>query len=181
MKKNKALKAVEPKKFLKLDLGCGKNPKPGFTGVDARDFGQEIKTDLRQPWPWADEAVEEVNSSHFLEHLTQDERVHFFNELYRVLIKGGKATITTPHWLSERAYGDPTHKMPPVVFFSYFYVNKEWREKNAPHTGYTCDFDVTGGNTIAAPWGARSQEVQVFAQTHYTNVSQDLIVTATKK
>jgi len=44
-----------------------------------------------------------------------------------------------------------------------------------------CDFDAGGGNNIAAPWNARNQETQVFAQTHYINVAQDLIVTLTKK
>lgn len=180
--KAKKLKAVQAPQELRLDIGCGPNKAPGFIGVDIQKFdGVDVVADMRCKWPWGDESVTEVRSSHFLEHLTQDERVHFFNELHRVLIKGGKATIATPHWLSERAYGDPTHKMPPVTFFSYFYVNKEWREKNAPHTRYTCDFYVTGGNTIIAPWNARSNEVQGFAQTHYANVSQDLIVTATKK
>ena len=154
----KKLKAVEAKKLLKLDLGCGKNPKQGFVGVDALDFGQDVKADLRKRWPWNDGSVEEVHCSHFLEHLTQDERVHFFNELDRVLVKGGKATIATPHWLSERAYGDPTHKMPPVVFFSYYYLNEEWRKVNAPHTGYQCNLESTGGNVIGAPWNARNQE-----------------------
>lgn len=194
------LKKVEAKKLLKLDLGCGKNPKPGFLGVDARAFeGVDQVVDLAaretyanshdknaphvrfRPWPWDDGSVEEAHCSHFLEHLTQDERVHFFNELDRVLIKGGKATIITPHWLSERAYGDPTHKMPPVVFFSYYYLNKQWREQNAPHTAYICNLEATGGNAIGAPWDARNQEVQVFAQTHYANVAQDLIVTVVKK
>lgn len=198
----KKLKVIEAPKLLKLDLGCGKNKREGFLGVDALHFkGVDRLCDLRKtPWALADyaldddgtpfigdyrkledESVEEVHCSHFLEHLTQDERVAFFNELHRVLIKGGKASIITPHWLSERAYGDPTHKMPPVTFFSYFYVNKGWRGQNAPHTGYTCDFDCTGGNTIGAPWNARNQETQGFAQTHYANVAQDLHVTVTKK
>src|SRR5678816_3387323 len=177
-----ALQPVEtPKPLLKLDLGCGKHPRQGFVGVDALDFGQPVRTDLRQAWPWENDAVEEVHCSHFLEHLTATERVHFFNELYRVLINGGRATVIVPHWSSERAYGDPTHQWPPVVAFAFLYLNKAWRDQNAPHTGYTCDFDATGGNTIGVPWNARSQEVQMFAQTHYLNVSQDLIATFTKR
>lgn len=167
--------------FLKLDLGCGPNPRQGFDGVDVMSFGQAHKHDLRKPWPWKEGTVEEVHCSHFLEHLTGSERVHFFNELYRVLIPAGKATIVVPHWSNERAYGDPTHQWPPVVFFSFYYLNKEWRKGNAPHTAYTCDFDATGGNSIGAPWNSRNNEAQGFAQTHYLNVAQDLIVTVTKK
>lgn len=176
------LKQLEKPQLLKLDLGCGKNKRQGFVGVDEIKFdGVDQVLDLRKPWPWKDGSVEEAHCSHFLEHLTQDERVHFFNELYRVLIKGGKAQIITPHWLSERAYGDPTHKMPPVVFFSYFYINANWREQNAPHSGYTCDFDASGANNTPAPWNARAEEVRLFAESHYANVASDLYVTVVKR
>ena len=168
-------------RILKLDLGCGPNPRDGFEGVDAIDFGQPHKHDLRKAWPWKDGTVEEVYCSHFLEHLTGAERVHFFNELHRVMVPGGKATIIVPHWSSERAYGDPTHQWPPVVFFSFFYLNEEWRKANAPHSGYRCNFEASGGNSISQQWQARNQETQSFAQTHYMNVCQDLHVTVTKK
>jgi hypothetical protein len=175
------LKAVELPK-LKLDLGCGKNKRADFHGVDAFKFdGVDTVHDLRQKWPWADGSVLEVHCSHFLEHLTGQERVHFFNELYRVMVPEGKATIVVPHWSSERAYGDPTHQWPPVVFFSFYYLNREWRAGNAPHTGYDCNFEATGGNSIAPQWQARNQEMQMFAQTNYINVAQDLIVTVTKR
>ena len=87
-------KVKESPQLLKLDLGCGKNPREGFIGVDSRKFGQQIVADLRKPWPWADASVEEVNCSHFVEHLTAPERIHFVNELYRVLVPEGKACIS---------------------------------------------------------------------------------------
>jgi len=136
--------------------------------------------DLTKPWIWGDESVSEVHCSHFLEHLDQKERVHFFNELYRVLQKDAKATIIVPSWTSERAYGDPTHKWPPVVGFSFLYLNKAWRDANAPHTDYKCDFGFQGGNSLAHPWGLKNQEAQIFAQTHYLNVAQDTWVTLTR-
>lgn len=180
MAKAKLKQIVQP--HLKLDLGCGKNKREGFHGVDARKFdGVDTVHDLRQKWPWADGSVGEIHCSHFLEHLTGHERVHFFNELHRVMAPDAKGTIIVPHWSSERAYGDPTHQWPPVVFFSFYYLNKEWREQNAPHSGYECHFEATGGNNIAPPWNSRNQETQMFAQTHYMNVAQDLIVTVTAK
>ena len=78
------LEVVEAPKPLKLDLGCGPNPREGFIGVDARQFGcdgvetdgkVDVIHDLRTDWPWKDGSVEEVHSSHFLEHLTGAERV----------------------------------------------------------------------------------------------------------
>ena len=86
-----------------------------------------------------------------------------------------------PSWTSERAYGDPTHQWPPVVGFSFYYLNKAWREVNAPHCGYTCDFDFMGGNGVAPPWDCRPQEVQAFAQIHYINVATDMFITLTKR
>jgi SAM-dependent methyltransferase len=189
---------------LKLDLGCGPNKRDGFHGVDVRQFDGKVDTVLDlarpltyksdglptgwhgspiayEPWPWADDSVDEAHSSHFVEHLTGAERVHFFNELYRVLRKGAKVTIIVPAWNSERAYGDPTHQWPPFCGFAFFYLDKGWREANAPHVGYTCDFEFVGGNSISPQWAVRNQEVQAFAQTHYVNVAQDIHVTLTKR
>jgi len=160
----------------KLDLGCGKNPMPGFTGVDSIDFGQEVVADLRKPWPWADGSIEEVNCSHFVEHLTADERIHFANELYRVLAPAGRASIIVPHWNSPRAYGDLTHKWPPVCEWWFLYLNKEWREVNAPHNDqYRCDFDITYGYSLRPDVAARSQDYQQYAMANYKDACQDII------
>lgn len=183
MSTKKKLKVLEQTAPLRLDLGCGPNKREGFHGVDALAFDGKVDTvmDLRQTWPWKDGSVDEVHSSHFVEHLTGAERVPFFNEMFRVLRGGAKATIIVPSWTSERAYGDPTHQWPPVTGFSFYYLNKQWRDVNAPHVGYTCDFDFVGGNSLPPAWNARAQEVQAFAQTHYLNVAQDMIVTLTRR
>jgi hypothetical protein len=55
---------------LKLDLGCGQNPKEGFEGVDIRGGKAVHVCDLfKFPWPFADSSVEEIHTSHFLEHV----------------------------------------------------------------------------------------------------------------
>jgi hypothetical protein len=76
------------------------------------------------------------------------------NELWRVLLPGGKATIITPHWASNRAYGDFTHADKPVSEMFYAYLDRRWREENAPDNdaeynpdGYTCDFHARVGYT----------------------------------
>lgn len=168
--------------LLKLDLGCGKNPREGFDGVDIRDFGQRFHVDLRRPWPWKNGSVAEAHSSHFVEHLTAPERIHFANELYRVLVPGGKAQIITPHWASCRAYGDLTHQWPPVSEFWFYYLSKEWREANAPHNdGYTCDFEATGGYSMHPALAVRNEEFQQFALNNYKEAAQDMITTLVKR
>jgi len=169
---------------LKLDLGCGKNKAPGYTGVDAIAFeGVDVVADLRRRWPWSDGSVAEIRASHFVEHLTAPERIHFVNEAYRVLEKGGKLQIIVPHWNSTRAYGDLTHQWPPVCEFWLFYLNAEWRKVNAPHDlDYTCDFDgnPTWGYAPSAALVGRSYEYVQFALQHYREAAADMMATVTK-
>lgn len=174
---------------MKLDLGCGPNPREGFTGVDSIAFdGVSVVADLTLPWPWQDGEVDEVHCSHFVEHLTSAQRVHFANELYRVLKPGGRATVIVPHWASCRAYGDPTHQWPPVSEFWFYYLSQSWRDTQAPHTdrkhwagGYACDFDATWGYSIHPEVQLRNSEYQQHAVNFFKEAVQDLHATLTRK
>jgi hypothetical protein len=165
---------------MKLDIGCGPNKLQGFHGVDIHPFdGVDTVMDVRQtPWPWSE--VEYIHCSHFVEHLTREEWVPFFNEAHRVLKVGGQLHVVTPHWSNACAYGDPTHKS----FLSEWvpmYMNKGWRAVNAPHCGYDTDFDWGSGASFE-PWVAsKAREVQEFVTRHYVNASRDLIFTLTKR
>jgi len=166
---------------LKIDIGCGKRPQEGFIGIDAIDFGQKYVLDVREGLPFKDGSVDQVHSSHFVEHLTGAERVKFFNELFRVMKVGATALIATPNWSHACAYGDPTHQWPPMSAWYPLYLNKAWRESQAPHSPYTCDFD----HVIAGSWDqsieARNQEYKQHAMNTQTNAWRDLIVTLTKR
>ena len=173
----------------KLDLGCGSKKKEGFIGVDQYEMeGVDVVLNIGvDVWPWEDGEVEEIHASHFLEHLTAEQRVHFMNEAYRVLKDGGKATVITPHWASNRAYGDFTHQWPPVAEMFFYYLKQEWRDTQAPHTdvkwnpkGYSCNFDATWGYSFSADLAARSQEHVQFALANYKEAAQDLYATLTK-
>lgn len=172
---------------LKLNLCAGKSKMEGYLSVDQIAFdGLDLVADLRKEWPWGDNTVSDIYLSHALEHFTGEERVHIFNEMYRVLIPGGKALIITPHWASQRAYGDFTHQWPPVSEFLYYYTWKEWRENNAPHTdikynpkGYSCDFSWCGGYSTQPEINAWNIERQQFAQKYYKEVCCDTLMTIT--
>lgn len=195
-----------PSQGLRLDLGCGKNKKAGFVGVDREAFeGVDRVLDLvayRRPppvapgqrlllggppefeaWPWPDASVSEVHCSHFIEHLDAEERAHFVNELYRVLAPGGKATIIAPSWSSGRALGDPTHKWPPVAPMWFMYLQRKWREDQAPHTAaiYSCDFAITWSLSYGPELAARNQEYVQFALQHFTDAAQDIVATFVKQ
>lgn len=166
---------------MRLDLGSGPRPKEGFLGVDVRDYGRSdiIVCDLREPWKWEDESVDEVYSHHFVEHLTAPERIHFANELYRVLKPRATAEVIVPHWGSGRAYGDLTHQWPPVSEFWFLYLSRAWRESEAPHTCdlYSCDFTVQWGPHLHPNIAVRNQEHQQFAAMFYREAVQDIVST----
>lgn len=184
--------------LLKLDIGSGPNVREGFEGVDQYSFDGKVKhvVDLRKPWPWADNSVEEAHCSHCIEHFEAMERCHIVNELYRVLVPGGKCTLIAPHWASCRAYGDPTHHWPPISEFWFYYLSKEWRmgntEKelgaNAPHTdasvltgGFACDFDAQWGYGMHPALTTRNSEFQQDAFQWKKEAIQDIIATLTAK
>lgn len=179
-----------PAPMLKLDFGCGKNKREGFQGVDRIAFdGVDYVFDIGcEPWPFADNSVESAHASHFIEHLTQEERVHFFNELWRVMVahvpqtEVGKLTFAVPHFASARAYGDPTHKWPAFSEWALLYLNREWRKVNAPHTdaehnplGFRCDFDWSYGYSMRGDLLTRNAEYQQFALANHKEAAQDLV------
>lgn len=176
--------------MVKLDLGCGPNVKDGFIGIDRLKFkGVKHVVSLGiRPIPYRANSVEEVHMSHFLEHLNAAERCFLLNDLYRVMTIGAKATVVVPIWSSSRAYGDPTHQWPPIGEMFFYYLSKEWRDKNAPHTdvqhwpkGYSCDFEATWGYNIHPTIQMKNQEFQQFAVNFYKEAALDIHCTLTKK
>lgn len=98
--------------YLKLDIGCGGNKKPGTIGLDCCDIPGvvdhviNIQTDRL---PFSDRSVEYVHSSNTLEHLTDP--IHLFQEVSRVCIDGAKLEFWTPYvWHnSSFIYGQTNH------------------------------------------------------------------------
>lgn len=176
---------------MKLDLGCGPNPAEGFEGCDQYPFDGKVKHvfDLRKtPWPFEDSSVDEARCSHFLEHLTGPERCAFVNELHRILKPGAGCQVIVPHWASNRAYGDPTHQWPPVSEMWFYYLSKEWRMANAPHTdkslwpqGFDCDLEATWGYSMRQDLLTRNAEYQQYALQNLKEAAQDTMATLKAK
>ncbi len=92
-----------------MDLGCGGNKRPGYYGIDvlARP-GIDIQCDLDHGIPLMTNCVDRLNCSHFLEHV--DDLIFMLGEIYRVCKPGARLDIAVPYYMSEGAFGDPTHK-----------------------------------------------------------------------
>lgn len=173
----------QDKKPLRLDLGCGQNKREGFEGVDLHKVeGVDHAVDLFKPnWPFEDNSVEEVFSSHFIEH--HPDLCLFWRELYRILKPGGKATIIAPYAKNNRAFQDPTH-VRYMVEEAFWYTQKPFREGNKldHYLPKEVDFDcVVSYNGIDPHWANRSQESLMFAIKHYWNVAADIMCVMTKK
>lgn len=171
---------------MKLDLGCGDNKREGFTGVDKfKTSSTDVVHDLlTYPWPFEDGSVDEIFSSHFLEHIPGHDRPKFMDEVYRVLKPGAKAVFVTPYYSSMRAVQDFTHAWPPLSDMSFYYFNKTWRETNKLTHGYyemVCDFDVLIGHAYSPMVAVRNAEYQQYAARHYVNAVDDIHAHLTKR
>jgi SAM-dependent methyltransferase len=198
---NKGKKKKE--EYVFLDLGCGQNkstqlglyqngliteaqiPFTKVIGIDNQKVdGVDKVFDLTSfPYPFKDDSIDGAFSSHFVEHLDGEQRIKFFNEMYRILKKGGKMRHIHPYYKSERAVQDPTHKFPPICETSYLYWDKNWREQNKlGHYLGNCDFEFWIYYTFMDnAWMTKNEETRNYAIRHYFNVVADMIVDLKKR
>ena len=92
--------------LLKVDIGGGLNPHPGYTTVDLRETADHV-CDLNDGIPLPDNSVGVLNASHILEHLYDKTKI--MGEIHRVLAHGGWAFIEIPSTDGRGAFQDPTH------------------------------------------------------------------------
>lgn len=182
-KLKKKSKVIVP---LQLDLGCGENCQPGYEGVDLYAPSAKHKVDLfKFPYPWKSNTVDGIFCSHFLEHIPREQRWPFFDECWRIMKLDAVMRIIVPNWKSERAYGDMTHRWPPVSGMAFYYLTRAWREANKLTYGpyaLKCNFEWQAGPAGLDPALAdRSHEAQAYACKHYLEAYPDMWVTMTKK
>lgn len=194
----KSTKKEKAAEIIAVDLGCGqaKVNEDFFTenfqltpttviGVDiVKCEGVDIVHDLTQfPYPFKDESVDMIFSSHFIEHLDGFERMKFFDECHRILKPEGKMRLLHPYYKSVRATQDPTHKWPPISENSYLYWSKKWRTENKlDHYPIKCDFEfnvyyIWQDMTVAN----KNEETRIFNIDKYWNVVADMVVDLIKK
>lgn len=175
----------------KLDIACGQNKQPGYTGIDIAGDA-DISHDLfRFPWPIASGVVREVFVSHFVEHVPhyrpewngRDGWWLFWEEVHRITRKGATIRVIHPYVKSDRAFWDPTH----VRFIhetTWYYLDANWRKaQGLDHYDTSADFEVVviNGSGIADTIANRNAEMQAFARGHYWNVIADLDITLKRR
>ena len=95
--------------MLKLDIGSGfAHGEDGWVGVDPFSSEADVRAFM---WdlPYEDNTVDEIFSSHSLEHIGKAQVPVTLREWFRVLKPGGKVTVRVPdlewcvnHWLNHK-------------------------------------------------------------------------------
>ena len=166
--------------MIRLNLGAGDRHVNGFMCIDIApppcpvcgmgDENRQSRTvDLSRRWPWAYDNVEEVIALDVCEHIPDADkahratlhmpaysgRIHFMNELHRILVPGGRATIETPN--AGRGVGffqDPSHTTPWCLgTFHYFEAGHHARNRMAEKLSYgiTAAFRIISLNETQEP------------------------------
>jgi hypothetical protein len=175
---------------LKLNLGSGQNPRPGYVNVDL--YGEpDVRLDLESfPWPWPDGSVSEIVLIHVLEHLgaTPAVFIRIMQEMYRVCEPGARIEIVVPHPRHDHFIGDPTHVRPvtPEVLALFSRkANLEWRKIGASNSTlalyHGVDFEVVGADVVLdEPYagdlrsGKVAQEDVALLLRRYNNVALEI-------
>jgi predicted SAM-dependent methyltransferase len=94
-----------------LDIGGGEAPKEGFLNVDPFHEKADVKA-FAQDLPYKENEVDEIYSSHLLEHLGKWEILPTLKEWLRVLKPSGSLTLRVPdlewccrQWLENQDTG----------------------------------------------------------------------------
>jgi|SRR5688572_11501376 len=162
----------------KLNVGCGRNPLPGWINLDAVALpGVDVVADLEHcaqtPLPLSDNSISDFLLSHVLEHIERP--LPLMQDLWRVASPGARMVIRVPYGSSDDAYEDPTHARRYFLgSFGYFGQPFYWRADYA----YRGDWQperITLLVSKAKHKGRSPQEIMQRVMT-LRNVVQEMIV-----
>ena len=157
---------------MKLNLGCGSQLPSGWVNVDYalgarvariplfRVFNKRLRLfrmdwddsiylhDLTRPFPWPDNSIDIVYSSHTLEHMSREKGKAFLHQCHRVLKSGGIIRIVVPDLFAiVRRYLDgelPAEEFVEALGVLYLDSGSRWKSRLAPFVQYPhkCMYDT---------------------------------------
>lgn len=180
---------------MKIDLGCGRNPREGYTGVDLvpeADVQMDILAFLQT---LETNSVEAVRANHSLEHLPKPVFLRSMIEILRVCKPGAPIEVAVPYWSQAVNLGNPYHQ---TLFtehtFRFFCRRKEdthgaldGHDWIRPHSfglwGDQNEGDLPGYVEIVSvtfhyhpDFAQKSEADKEFARLHYANSVLDMEV-----
>jgi predicted SAM-dependent methyltransferase len=99
------------KEPIKLNIGCGDVPIKGYVNIDLHVEAADVKMNALE-LEYADGEVDEIYSSHLLEHFGKNDVPKALKEWYRVLKNGGKLSMNLPNleWCLKNWLNQPEDK-----------------------------------------------------------------------
>ena len=152
-----------------LNFGCGNRPikEEGWVNVDKFDNveADQVVDLFKMPYPWADNSVDSILASHFIEHIPHSLVPHnmdtfpwtdpaqlrllqmdgffaFFEEVGRILKPGGYIEIECPFGWTNGAFQDPTHTR-YIVLQTFGYLHQEPEDDKPFNYNLRYDFSVS--------------------------------------
>lgn len=93
----KKWKKLSHREIIKIELGSG--PKKGLNEwVTIDQVGANINWDLRRGIPLRDNSVDNIYSSHLLEHIPYSQLIGFLKECHRIIKKDGEFSVCVPNF-----------------------------------------------------------------------------------
>lgn len=120
-----------------VEIGCGSNKPADRIGIDLVDLaGVDIVADLNLGLPFLpDASVDEIHSSHVLEHIREFELL--MKEIERVTRPGGRIFIRVPHFSNPYYYSDYTHVRFLGLYTFFYFVDTEHQLRRKVPTFYS--------------------------------------------
>jgi len=148
--------------MLRLNLGCGRDIKSGYTNVDARALpGVDVRCDVFALSKFAPGTVDEIFAKDILEHCPRRQVTEAVRRWVSLLRPGGKITIVCPnlHLLATRwMRGELTTE---------HYVRQVYGEQDCEENTHRNGFDK--GLLVDLLRGAGMRRVEVVHENHDNN------------
>ncbi|MDB2262449.1 methyltransferase domain-containing protein [Halorubrum ezzemoulense] len=145
----------------KIDLGCGENKYDDEAlGVDIVSTEEvDIVQNLNEtPWDLPSNQFDDIYCRDIIEHV--EDPLKFLEEVYRISKSSAYVYIKTPHFTSNNAWVDPTHKRPFSVYTFSDYITVDGK-----YSYYTeCEFTVSNikigfARNKKIPWNILGEKI----------------------
>lgn len=133
MNQEDLLKKINSTDKVVIELGCGTSKMEHAIGIDVLNLpGVDYVANLEEGLKFLpDNSVDEIHSSHFLEHIQNFELL--LRDIHRVLKPTGKKYIAVPHFSNPYYYSDYTHKRFFGLYtFDYFSHPEDQLRRKVP-------------------------------------------------
>jgi len=148
---------------MKVEIGGGPIPLNGYVNVDHMDHPLvNHKVDLnKERLPFTDNSVDEIYSSHCLEHLSPGNGfIHCIEEMWRVSKPDAKWFLKVPYFNSHHTVANPFHTNNIFNEYTFHYFSAEHKEQ---------DTTMVRKGSISETWILATLDVQKIEFGYFTN------------